>query len=85
MTEEVHGTLTYYSQFHTPADLSSEKFLVYHLNRWARETDYVFEKSLPLPGIELKFPDFQAGGLDNLLTELNVSCCKPHKFKYLYQ
>ena len=44
----------------------------------------MLEKSLPLPGIELKFPDSQAGGLDNFLIELNVSCCKPDKFKYLY-
>jgi hypothetical protein len=36
-----------------------------YLNRWARGTDYVLEKSLPLPGIKFKFPDFQAGGLDN--------------------
>jgi len=55
------------------------------LNLWALETDYVLEKYLPLPGIELKFPDSQADGLDNLLTELNVSCCKPDKFKYLYK
>lgn len=33
----------------------------------------------------MKFPDSQARSLDHLLTELNISCCKPYKLKYLYK